>query len=32
MFGKSFLFSDNKAGVIIANRGHEGGSKFRHII
>lgn len=30
--GKSFLFADSRAGVVIADRGPEGGSELRHII
>ena len=30
--GKSYLFADSRAGVIIADRGNDGGSKYRHII
>jgi hypothetical protein len=30
--GKTLLFADNRAGVVIADRGKPGGSKFRHLI
>jgi len=30
--GKSYLFNDERAGVVIADRGLTGGSKFRYII
>jgi len=30
--GKSYLFNDERAGVVIADRGLPGGSKFRYII
>jgi hypothetical protein len=30
--GKSYLFGDERAGIVIADRGLSGGSKFRYII
>lgn len=30
--GKSYLFNDERAGVIVADRGLPGGSKYRHLI
>lgn len=30
--GKSFLFQDQRAGVVIRNNGLDGGSSYRHII
>ena len=30
--GKSYLFNDERAGIVIADRGLSGGSKFRYII
>lgn len=32
MNGKSYLFADSRAGVVIANRAEEGSSKYLHII
>ena len=31
-YGNSFLYNDNRAGIVVADRGKDGGSKFRHII